>query len=78
MLSLSQLSELSQVVSAIAVVLSLVYVGYQIRQNTQATRAVTGQSIAQTDSSYVGATLEPLSLAEPSSRSEFIEQRSTQ
>ena len=55
-LSLTEWSELSQVVSAIAVVASLIYVGYEIRRNTEASRAATRQSIAETDFEYVGAT----------------------
>lgn len=60
--TLSQWSEASQVVSAFAVVLSLVYVGQEIRANTAASRAATRQAIAQTDFEYVGATLDPLTL----------------
>ena len=63
-LSLSQWSDLSQVVSAVAVVASLIYVGFEIRQNTEASRAATRQSIAETDFEYVGATLDALTLAE--------------
>ena len=68
--SLSQLSDLSQIVSAVAVVASLVYVGSEIRQNTEATHAATRQAIAGTDFEYVGATLDPLLLAEAEAKLE--------
>lgn len=60
--TLSQWNEVSQVVSALAVVVSLVYVGREIRANTAASHAATRQAIAQTDFEYVGATLDPLTL----------------
>jgi hypothetical protein len=62
--TLSQWSEVSQIVSALAVVVSLVYVGQEIRSNTEASRAATRQAIAETDFEYVGATLDPLTLLE--------------
>ena len=68
--TLGQLSDLSQIVSALAVVASLVYVGFQIRQNTEASRAATRQAIAETDFEYVGATLDPLLLVEAEAKSE--------
>ena len=67
---LSQLSDLSQIVSALAVVASLVYVGFEIRQNTDASRAATRQAIAETDFEYVGATLDPLLLVEAEAKYE--------
>jgi hypothetical protein len=63
-LSLREWSDISQVVSAAVVVASLVYVGFEIRQNTDASRAATRQSIAETDFEYVGATLDALTLVE--------------
>ena len=63
-LTLSQWSDLAQVVSAIAVVASLVYVGFEIHRNTEASRAATRQSIAETDFVYVAATLDPVRLVE--------------
>ena len=69
-LSLSQWSDLSQVVSAAVVVASLVYVGFEIRQNTEASRAATRQSIAETDFEYVGATLDPQTLVEAEAKHE--------
>jgi hypothetical protein len=38
-MSLEQISLISQIVSAVAVIASLIFVGFQIRQNTLATRA---------------------------------------
>ena len=68
--TLGQLSDLAQVVSAVAVVASLVYVGFEIRQNTEASRAATRQSIAETDFEYVGATLDPAMLVEAETKEE--------
>jgi len=62
--TLSGLSDLSQVVSAIAVVFSLIYVAQQIRANTEATRAATRQSIAETDFEFISTVLDPLTLLE--------------
>ena len=60
---LSVISEGAQVVSALAVVVSLVYVGYEIRQNTDATRAATRQAVAETDLIYIGGLLDPALVA---------------
>lgn len=69
-LTLGQWSDLSQVVSALAVVVSLLYVGLEIRANTEASHAATRQAIAQTDFEYVGATLDPLTLLEAEAKIE--------
>ena len=45
MMSLGDLANLGQIIGAIAVVVSLVYVALQIRQNTNAVRAATSQSV---------------------------------
>ena len=45
-MSLEQASYLSQIVAALAVVASLVFVGFQIRQNTRAQRVVAVNSLA--------------------------------
>ena len=60
---LSKLSEVSQIVSAFAVVISLVYVGYEISQNTDATRAATRQAVAETDLGFLSGPLDPALLA---------------
>jgi hypothetical protein len=44
-MSLSDLANIGQVIGAIAVVVSLIYVALQIRQNTNAVRAATAQSV---------------------------------
>ena len=69
-LTLGQWSDLSQIVSAAAVVASLIYVGFEIRQNTEASRAATRQSIAETDFEYVGATLDPAMLVAAEAKAE--------
>ncbi|HEU0207687.1 MAG TPA: hypothetical protein VFQ78_01780, partial [Candidatus Udaeobacter sp.] len=44
-MSLNDLANIGQVIGAIAVVISLIYVALQIRQNTNAVRAATAQSV---------------------------------
>lgn len=44
-MSLNDLANLGQVVGAIAVVISLIYVALQIRQNTKAVRSATAQTV---------------------------------
>ncbi len=44
-MNLSDLANLGQVIGAVAVVISLIYVALQIRQNTNAVRAATAQSV---------------------------------
>jgi len=44
-MTLNDLANLGQIIGAIAVVISLIYVALSIRQNTKAIRAVTAQSV---------------------------------
>lgn len=44
-MSLNDLANIGQVIGALAVVISLIYVALQIRQNTNAVRAATAQSV---------------------------------
>jgi len=44
-MNLTDLANIGQVIGAIAVVISLIYVALQIRQNTNAVRAATAQSV---------------------------------
>ena len=44
-MSLGDLANLGQIIGAIAVVISLFYVAYQIRQNTNAVRSATAQTV---------------------------------
>ncbi len=44
-MSLGDLANLGQIIGAIAVVISLFYVAYQIRQNTNAVRSATAQAV---------------------------------
>lgn len=69
-LSLNEWSDIAQIISALAVVVSLVYVGWEIRANTEALRATTRQAVAEADFEYVAATLDPLALAEAEARLE--------
>ena len=44
-MNLNDLANIGQVIGAIAVVISLIYVALQIRQNTNAVRSATAQSV---------------------------------
>lgn len=44
-MNLTDLANIGQVIGAIAVLISLIYVALQIRQNTNAVRAATAQSV---------------------------------
>ena len=44
-MSLNDLANIGQVIGALAVVISLIYVAFQIRQNTSAIRSATAQSV---------------------------------
>jgi len=52
-LKLTQFSELAQIISAFALVVSLIYVGVLIKQNTKATQASMRQSIVMAGTSSV-------------------------
>lgn len=62
-IKLSTLSEVSQIISALAVVVSLIYVGAQINQNTKATQAAMRQAIADNDITYLMTSLDNSVLA---------------
>jgi hypothetical protein len=66
--TLSKLSDLAQVVSALAVIVSLIYVGREIKANTEASRAATRQAIAETDFQFISTVLDPLTLLEAESK----------
>jgi hypothetical protein len=44
-MSLHELANLGQIIGGLAVVISLIYVAYQIRQNTNAVRSATAQTV---------------------------------
>jgi hypothetical protein len=44
-MTLNDLANLGQIIGAIAVVISLIYVAFQIRQNTAAIRSATAQTV---------------------------------
>lgn len=64
--NLSTFSKISEIVSAIAVVISLVYVGSQVRQNTISTQAAMRQSVADNDITYLMTSLDSEILARAS------------
>lgn len=64
----SYYSELAQIISAVAVVISLIYVGIQIRQNTLATKAAMRQSISDNDVTYLLSFLDNSIVAEANAK----------
>ena len=53
-LTLEQIYFIGQTISAIAVVLSLIYVGLQVKQNTTATQTASAQAYVTADNEIVG------------------------
>ena len=53
-LTLEQIYFVGQTISAIAVVLSLIYVGFQIKQNTTATQTASAQAHVNAHTEFVG------------------------
>ncbi len=51
---LDQLANIAEISAAALLIVSLMYVGLQVRQNTTATQAATGQSFLTTMNGYVG------------------------
>lgn len=62
-IKLATVSDISQIISALAVVISLVYIGAQINQNTKATQSIIRQSIADNDITYLMSSLDNSILA---------------
>jgi hypothetical protein len=62
-IKLSTFSEISQIISAFAVVISLIYLSAQISQNTKTTQAAMRQSIADNDVTYLMSNLDNSILA---------------
>lgn len=67
-MSLNDLANIGQVVGAIAVVISLIYVALSIRQNTNAVRAATAQSLHEHFASWYHLIASEESLAELATR----------
>jgi len=63
-MSLSDLANIGQVIGAIAVVISLIYVALQIRQNTSAIRSATAQSVHEHFANWYQSFARDASLAE--------------
>ena len=57
-IKLSTFSDVAQIISALAVVISLIYVGVQVNQNTKATQSAMRQSIADNDITYLMSSLD--------------------
>ena len=63
---LTQLGVIAEIVAAIAVVISLIFVGREVRQNTSATQAATYQEIIRASNEYL------LALASDSALTEIV------
>ena len=63
-LSLEQIYFISQTIAAAAVIISLIYVGIQLRQNTETTRLSAAQAFADMDNAFVSIINTSLTLAE--------------
>ena len=48
-MKLAELAQVAEIIAAVAVVVSLVYVGIEVRSNTSAVRGAAMQAIATTD-----------------------------
>ncbi len=53
-MSLEEFNYIAEIIASIAVIASLLYVGLQVKQNTEATRATAAQSFAEVDNGFVG------------------------
>lgn len=53
-MTLEQVYFICEIVAAFAVIMSLIYVGVQVKENTKATRATAAQSFVDTMNGYVG------------------------
>ena len=56
-MNLSKIVDIAQIIGVVAVVLSLIFIGIQIQQNTSATRAAVRQAVATNDIAYLNTTL---------------------
>jgi hypothetical protein len=53
-MTLEEFNFIAEIIASIAVIASLLYVGLQVKQNTEATRATAAQSFAEVDNGFVG------------------------
>jgi hypothetical protein len=67
-MKLKKLVDLSQVIGSIAIVGTLIFIGIQINQNTNATKASIRQSIATNDITYLSTFLNSEIIAEASAK----------
>lgn len=63
-MKLSKLADLSQIIGAVAVIGTLIFIGVQINQNTKATKASIRQSIATNDITFLSRFLNSAIIAE--------------
>ena len=52
-LRLSELAQIAEIIAAVAVIVSLLYVGMEVRRNTAATQAATYQEVVQASNEYL-------------------------
>ena len=67
---LTLITEIAEIISAVAVVISLIYVGVQVNQNTKATQSAMRQSVADNDITYLMSSLDNNILAVASYKAE--------
>lgn len=68
--NLTLITEIAEIISAVAVVISLIYVGVQVNQNTKATQSAMRQSVADNDITYLMSSLDNNILAVASFKAE--------
>ena len=56
-MKISKLVDISQIIGVITIILSLIFIGIQIKQNTNATRAAVRQSVATNDIAFLNTSL---------------------
>jgi hypothetical protein len=62
--SLEQWASIAEIVASVAVILSLVYLAYEVRQNTRAMQATARQEFAAQDMAFFATALDPTIVAQ--------------
>jgi len=64
MINLKELAQIAEVIAAVAVVMSLIYVGKEVQSNTAAVRGAAMQAVATTDANILMAVASDATLSE--------------
>ena len=67
-MNLKNLVDLAQIIGVILVIVSLVFIGIEINQNTVATKASIRQSVAANDMTWLITSLDPEVIAEANAK----------